>query len=85
MKVNELAVDQIKIGLKMRSKANYNRIGTIVDISTRYKLLDPNNFWSADRELFIQWDGDDKPYTVVDVLYGGDENHIMCDNEIVED
>jgi len=53
MRICDVAEDQIKIGLRVRSLANPEKIGTIV------KVDEPpsETYW------WIQWDGDAQPYS----------------------
>lgn len=52
MKISDLSEDEIKIGLRVRSMTNPNKIGTVV-------AVDPpphETYW------YILWDGDLQPY-----------------------
>ena len=53
MRICDISEDQIKIGMKVRSLTNPNKIGTIVDV----ELPPYDTYW------YIQWEGDSKPYS----------------------
>jgi hypothetical protein len=51
MRIFDIPEDQIKVGTRIRSLVDPNKLGTIVEKDESRDLY----FW-------IQWDGDDKPY-----------------------
>ena len=63
MRICDVSEDQIKIGMRVRSLANPNKLGTIVDAG----LLPHDLYW------WIQWDGDTKAYS------GFYWNHCKCE------
>ena len=52
MRVNELKPEDIHVGMKIRSLKNPNKLATVVDIDH-----------ADDDFAWIQWEGDDKPYS----------------------
>ena len=63
MKISDLSEDEIKIGLRVRSMANPEKIGTVVSV-------DPppyETYW------YILWDGDEYPFS------GFYWNHCDCE------
>lgn len=66
MKVSDLKEEEIHVGLKIRSMVDPNRIGTIVERQDR----------GGDIWWWVQFEGDDKPYTAIFF------NHCEC--EVVE-
>ena len=63
MKISDYPEDQIKIGMRLRSLKDPNRLGTIVE-------MDPPPY---DTYWWIQWDRDDKAYS------GFFWNHCECE------
>ncbi len=52
MRICDLKEDQIKIGLRVRSLTNPNKLGTVVAMDEPPR----DTYW------WIQWDGEDKAY-----------------------
>jgi hypothetical protein len=72
MKISELPEDRIKIGLRIKSLANPNKLGTIV----KKEVKGSETVW------WILWDGDEKP------MSGFYWNHCDCevyDSEAIDE
>lgn len=63
MRICDLESDEIPVGLRIRSMANPNRIGTIIGI---YKS-------DGEQEALVQWDNEHEP------TGGFFENHCECE------
>ena len=63
MRICDIPEDQIKIGMRVRSMSDSNKIGTLIEV-------DPPPY---DTYWWIEWEGDDEPYA------GFYWNHCECE------